>query len=200
MELHAGDTYKWYEIGAWVFVLFCFGFCAWVFCLYLHAYPVPREFRRKCQIPWKWGYRWLWTRVWLLGTEFRSSVRATGVLNQWAICLVHCWAGLGWALCLSSGQDEEEQTMLLSMSFGPTSLYYVPHATQAGLELHKYWGWAWITDPPASTSLVLESQHASLSLALCHLCMPSKHHAMELHPQYSPNRKPYRVPNRLRMY
>jgi hypothetical protein len=30
-------------------------------------------------------YRWLWTTMWLLGIELRTSGRAVSVLNHWAI-------------------------------------------------------------------------------------------------------------------
>jgi hypothetical protein len=30
-------------------------------------------------------YRWLWATMWLLGIELRTSGRAVGALNRWAI-------------------------------------------------------------------------------------------------------------------
>lgn len=36
-----------------------------------------REVRRGRWIPWNWSDRWLWVAMWVLGTEDRSSARAT---------------------------------------------------------------------------------------------------------------------------
>jgi hypothetical protein len=38
--------------------------------------------KRQKIIPWDWNYRWLWVTMWLLGTELRSSGRATGASNH----------------------------------------------------------------------------------------------------------------------
>ena len=50
----------------------------WVHCSYLQTYK---------KIPSVSHYRWLWTTVWLLGIELRTSARAASVLNCWAISL-----------------------------------------------------------------------------------------------------------------
>ena len=42
-------------------------------------------FGHGCQVPWNWNYRELWTAVWVLGIEPRSSGRAVSALNCWAI-------------------------------------------------------------------------------------------------------------------
>lgn len=47
------------------------------------------EARRRCQVLWHWSYRWLWTSMWMLGTELGPSARAPSAktLNHWAISL-----------------------------------------------------------------------------------------------------------------
>lgn len=48
------------------------------------AWLLPLEDRRGRQIPWTWTCRWLWVLPCVLGIKLRSSVRATGALNQGA--------------------------------------------------------------------------------------------------------------------
>lgn len=63
--------------------------CVWVFsfmyacvqCMCL----VPAKVRRRCQISQEWRCRGLWAAMWVVGTELRSSVRAIGTLNHWAM-------------------------------------------------------------------------------------------------------------------
>lgn len=52
-----------------------------------YASLVTEEVRRGFWIPWKKGYRWLWSTLWVLGTWPRSSVRATLAPNYWTITL-----------------------------------------------------------------------------------------------------------------
>jgi hypothetical protein len=52
-------------------------FIIWVHCSCLSS-DTPEEGVRS-------HYRWLWATTWLLGFELRTSVRAVGALNHWAI-------------------------------------------------------------------------------------------------------------------
>lgn len=73
------------------------GLLFWILCTSVLSVsaciPGTTEFRKGCQTLWEWSYRWLRSIMWLLGTELGSSLRAATVLNQWALCLVHCWFG-----------------------------------------------------------------------------------------------------------
>ena len=49
-----------------------------------------------CQLPWSWSYRQLWTTMWLLGIELRTSGRAASALNRWAISPAPLFFFLKW--------------------------------------------------------------------------------------------------------
>ena len=55
-------------------------------CLYVYVWEytvaIFRHTRRGCI---GFHYRWLWTTMWLLGVELRTSGRAVGALNCWVI-------------------------------------------------------------------------------------------------------------------
>lgn len=46
---------------------------------------VSTDARGGHQVPWSWNYRPLWASMWMLGLEFRSSVRRASALNHLAI-------------------------------------------------------------------------------------------------------------------
>lgn len=61
------------------FYLMCMSLCrhAWVHCLVL------TEAKSRLQIPWNWGYRWLWATVLMLETKLKSYfARISGALNS----------------------------------------------------------------------------------------------------------------------
>jgi hypothetical protein len=61
------------------FILRIYLFYVWVLDLYICIYTcMPEEGIRS-------HYRWLWATMWLLGIELRTSGRAVGALNHWAI-------------------------------------------------------------------------------------------------------------------
>jgi len=81
-----------------------------ILCIWAHWYTVAVFRHTRDGI--RSHYRWLWATMWLLGFELRTSGRAVGALNRWAIspapssllqlvissfsgCAL-CW----WALCL----------------------------------------------------------------------------------------------------
>lgn len=45
---------------------------------------MPSEARKGHWVPWNLSYRKLWTMTWVLGSEPRCSVKATGALKGWA--------------------------------------------------------------------------------------------------------------------
>jgi hypothetical protein len=56
----------------WLFELFFYMSILWL------SWDTPEEGIRS-------HYRWLWATMWLLGIELRTSGRAIGALNRWAI-------------------------------------------------------------------------------------------------------------------
>lgn len=60
--------------------------CVWAFWPACMPVPlaclVPSEVRRRCQIPWNWSYRWLWTTKWVLGIEAGFPRRVAIALNH----------------------------------------------------------------------------------------------------------------------
>lgn len=55
----------------------CVSICIWMWVLV--------EARRVWWIPWNWSYKRLWATWWVLGTEFKSSAKATSTLNWRAV-------------------------------------------------------------------------------------------------------------------
>lgn len=55
----------------------CVSICIWMWVLV--------EARRVWWIPWNWSYKRLWATWWVLGTELKSSAKATSTLNCWAV-------------------------------------------------------------------------------------------------------------------
>ena len=60
------------------------GFCLHV-CLYIMYIPIPKETKRRCQMPWNWSYKRL--SICHVGAENQpmSFGRAASALNHWAI-------------------------------------------------------------------------------------------------------------------
>jgi hypothetical protein len=85
-------------------------------------------------------YRWLWTTMWLLGIELRTSRRAVSTLNRWAISpapklyfyckwLLEMASGLGMCLLLPSAQGPH----LVQTRAGPV------HAASVSVSLSVHW-------------------------------------------------------------
>lgn len=51
----------------------------------LLASLMPAEVRSGSWILWNWNYEWLWTSIWVLGTEPRPSASAINVFNHYTI-------------------------------------------------------------------------------------------------------------------
>lgn len=60
--------------------MFCLNVCMHVMYICL----VPTEITGGLWIPWTWSYGWLWTTMWVLRIEARSSARAAHA-NSWVI-------------------------------------------------------------------------------------------------------------------
>ena len=79
-----------YSVKWSVFVcvlIYCIFMSIWTVCLYVYhvhtwrshrKVPGPLELRIR-------SYTWLWPTIWVLGTKFRSSRKATRALNCWAM-------------------------------------------------------------------------------------------------------------------
>lgn len=63
------------------FVYVCMHACVFVCMLYIQ---VPMEAWRELCIPWSWSCR----KLWMLGTNLRSSTWAANILNYWTIAPV----------------------------------------------------------------------------------------------------------------
>lgn len=65
--------------------IFCSISCVWLFIYMYVCVPylslVPTSARKVCQIPCNWNYRQLWTAMWRLEMEHRSSGKAASSLN-----------------------------------------------------------------------------------------------------------------------
>lgn len=75
------------KMALWPLFKHLFILCVWVF-VYVHlcsppACLGPAEVRRGREIPETWSYRWLWMTLWELGTQLRSSAKATTALSHW---------------------------------------------------------------------------------------------------------------------
>lgn len=46
---------------------------------------MSNEVSRGCWVPKNWNYRQLWADMWMLGMEAKSSGKAAGLTNQWAV-------------------------------------------------------------------------------------------------------------------
>lgn len=46
---------------------------------------MSNEVSRGCWVPKNWNYRQLWADMWMLGMEAKSSGKAAGLINQWAV-------------------------------------------------------------------------------------------------------------------
>lgn len=46
-----------------------------------HMHSVPTEARRRCRVTQNYSYKWLSATVWMVGTEPRSSGKATSGLT-----------------------------------------------------------------------------------------------------------------------
>lgn len=77
-------------------------------CVYVCAscvFLMPKEVRRRPQIPWNWSHGWLWAIMHVLGTRSRSIAKAASALDHWAVSLAFpsCFfdnLSSPWKLCL----------------------------------------------------------------------------------------------------
>ena len=84
MHLYQVDFWD-YFTGGFFFCCCCwFCFCfldVFILCIWVHCSCLQTH-QKRASDP---HYRWLWATMWLLGIELRTSGRATGALNHWAI-------------------------------------------------------------------------------------------------------------------
>lgn len=108
--------------------------------------------------------------IWVLGKSNKCSQSMSHLPGSLLV-----WFGLVLTLCLSNGQDEEEQFYCLWV-LDPL-IYIMCLVYPSGLKLHKYWGGPWITDLLPPLPWCWNPRHVSLCLGLCCSCVPSKHAA-----------------------